>query len=256
MKLGGRDVEELNVNSGSEKLIVNLDEDSNAAKMGFFQRVIGVIVSPSETMKDLIAKPRVLFATLLTALSMLGLYLIRFQMYKDFMKTTMELTLANSNKQLTPEQIQSAMPITVITGLIGTPIGSVLAWIVGAAILFGLIKLFKGEGKFKQYLAITGYAYVIMFLYILLSAIVSFFSGSLLLDSSVTNITNLFLPDLKGTYVYGVLRGIDFFTIWHYIVIGIGITLVSKLSKPKVYSIILIIYIASILIGANNLKLM
>jgi hypothetical protein len=243
-------MENLELNTAAEGLSTDVEN------MNFFQRIIGIVVSPSKTMEYLIAKPKILFAILSTALGTLGLYAIRFPLYKDFLKQAMEISMANSSTKLTPDQIQQAIPMASIVGLVSTPITSLITWIIGAAVLFGLIKIFKGQGSFLQVASITGYAYVISLIYLIISLIVSFFTGSILFNSSLTNITNLFVPDLQGSFLYGVIRGIDLFTIWHYAVIGIGITLLSKIDKVKVWSIISIIYIATILIGANSLKIM
>ncbi|HEX9062536.1 MAG TPA: Yip1 family protein [Clostridia bacterium] len=245
-------MEEFNSNNNFHPGIT--DEYSDVEQKGFIKRVIGIIVSPGETMKVLIAKPRILFPIILMAVSMLGFYLLRFDLYKDFLKQAMEMQLAN-NPNLTRESIESIMPITTVSGLIGAPFGVLLNWVIISAILFGIMKFFKGEGSFKQYLSITGYSYVIMFIFIILSAVSSYFTNSIMFNSSLTNITNLFMPDIKGSYLYGILRGVDFFTIWHYVVIGIGIALVSKVSKSKVYSVLSLIFIATVLIGAFNLKI-
>ena len=232
----------------------NTDEYNDVEQIGFIKRVIGIIFSPAETMKVLIAKPRILFPIILMAVSMLGFYLLRFDLYKDFLRQAAEIQLAK-NPNITRESLEAVMPISIAAGLIGSSLGALFNWVVISAILFGIMKLFKGEGKFKQYLSIIGYSYVIMFIYILLSSVASYSTGSIMFNSSATNITNLFMPDIKGSYLYGIFRAIDFFAIWHYIVIGIGISLVSKVSKSKVYSVLSLIFIATVLIGAFSLKM-
>lgn len=231
----------------------NTDEYKDVEQISFIKRVIGIIFSPAETMKVLIAKPRILFPIILMIITTPAFYFLRFDLFKDYTKQIIEASLAN-NPQITPETIQKAMPLYINLGLYGSPFGELLTWLVFAALLFGIMKLFKGEGNFKQYLSIVGYSYIIYFLYILLCTVVSYFSGSLLLNASATNITNLFVPDMKGSYVYGLLRGLDFFAIWRFIVIGIGTALVSKVSKAKVYSVISLIFIAVVLYGAMSLK--
>ncbi|MCR4434580.1 MAG: Yip1 family protein [Clostridiales bacterium] len=221
-----------------------------------FQRVIGVITSPAETMKDLAGKPRILFPLLANALGVVGLYLVRFPLYQDFLRRTMEMGGAQSNTPMSPEQIEAGVKMASTFGLIATPITSLIMLVVASAIIFGAAKLLKGQGSFKQTMSVIGYSYVVTLLYLVLCAVTSFITGNLMLDASLANLTNLFLPDLRGSFAYGIIRGIDLFSIWYYIVMGIGIAEVNKFSKTKAYSIVAVIYIASILLGAGNNRFM
>lgn len=218
------------------------------SKMNFFQRVAGIIVSPAKTLQDLIAKPRILFPFLSSAFGLLVLYLARFELYKDYLRETLERAAA-VDPSITAEQIEALIGITTSMGLFTTPLTTIIVWLVSAAILFGAVKLFKGEGRFKQYLSIVGYCGVITLLYYVICIAVSFFSGALMLDASLANITNLFVPYIKGTFIYGVFRSIGFFNIWYYILIAIGVTLLSKLPKSKVYPIVTAVFIIEMLVN-------
>ena len=220
--------------------------------MNFIQRVSGVIVSPGETMKNLTAKPRILFPFIMVGLGILLFYLSRYTLYMDFLRESAEAAIAQQGLEYTPEQMDATMKLTRIIGLVGAPFGAILMWLITAVILFVGAKILKGEGSFKQYMSVTGYAYVITILYYFLSAVVSFFSGQLMLNTSL----GLLVPDMQGTYIYGILRSIDLFTIWYYMVVTLGVLAVSKLSKTKVYAMMSIIYIGSILIGAGQAKIM
>lgn len=227
-----------------------LKNEEQVKQMNFMQRVIGVIASPAETMKNLIEKPRILYPILAVAFGMVLLYLIRFPLFSDYIKNTVQTALSQTNAQLTQEQVDAAAKMAPYATLISTPINELLTWFISTAIIFGLIKLFKGQGNFKQYMSITGYAYTISLLYILLSLIVSFFSGELTINSSLA----LFAQSLKGSYIYGIMRGIDLFSIWYYAVIALGVGLASKISKSKAYIIVALVYIGQILLQANGLK--
>lgn len=218
-------------------------------KMNFFQRVIGIIVSPTKTVDDLIEKPRILFPLLASALGLLVLYLSRFGLYEEYLRTTMERAAA-ADPSITAEQIDALMGISTSMGLITTPITAVITWLISTAILFGGAKIFKGEGQFKQYLSIVGYCGVVTLLYYVICIAVSFFSGELMLNASLSIITNLFAPDIKGSFIYGLFRSVGLFNIWYYILVAIGITRVSKLPKSKVYPIVAIVFILEILVNS------
>lgn len=225
------------------------------SKQNFLQRIGGMIFSPSKTIRCLIEKPRILFPFLSSAFSLLILYLLRYELYEDYIRTTLEKAAA-VDTSITSEQIEALIGMSATMGLALIPITSVIIWLVSSAILFGISKLFKGEGHFKQYLSIVGYCGVITLLYYLISFIVSFLNGELLVDASLANVTNLFAPYLKDSFFYGIIKGIDFFSIWYFILVAMGITMVSKLSKMKVYSMVTLIFIAQLLINANELRYM
>jgi hypothetical protein len=216
--------------------------------MNFFQRLAGIIIEPAETMKNLIHKPRIVFPIIIIALGLVSLYLLRFDLYKDTLRQALELSMQNNPKiQLTPELINQQVDFSAILGLVGVPFGTIIGWLVGTLIIFGLIKLFSGKGRFIQFLSITGYSYVITLLYIILTAIVSYASNTLPVDLPVTSAARLLPEDLNGTFLYGILTGVELFSIWKLVVTGIGITLLSKLDKVKVFSILIGMYAVQLL---------
>lgn len=241
-----------------ENLQVNTGSAAGVKQMNLVQRILGVIFSPSETMKGLAEKPRILFPILLIALGTPLFYLSRFSLYKDFLRESMEVTMAQSNMgiEMTAEQMELALKYGAIGGLVSGPFVNLVFWLFYTGLLFAICKIFKGQGNFKQYASVIGYSYVITILYYLISIGVSFFSGKLMFDASLANITNLFAPDMAGSFIYGVIRGIDLFTVWYFTVIGIGISRVSGLGKGKVYPAVFGILLLSVLIGANSMKLM
>lgn len=211
--------------------------------LSFFQRVIGIIVSPSETMKNLIAKPRILFPILAMALSMLALMIVTMPMLQEFTRQAVENQLAKAGQSATSEQLDAFARIGIISGMVSAPVATIAMWLAGAAILLGVIKIFKGEGSFKQFLSITGYAYVISMLYLILVTVLTLATGTYYAQSPVTSLATLLPSDMKGTFAYGFLSKIELFSIWQFIVITIGVTQVSKLSKNKVYSIMAVLFI-------------
>ena len=120
---------------------------------------------------------------------------------------------------------------------------------VGQPCAFCGVKAFKGEGTYKHVLSITGYSYVVILLFIIIQMFTSFFTGQLFLDTSLANVIKLLEPGMIGTTLYGILRGIDIFTIWRYIVIAIGLRYMSGLDKIKVMSMVSAFYILTIVVN-------
>ena len=210
------------------------------SKMSLIKRVFGVICFPSKVMQSLEQKPRVLFGILLTALAPLALILATLPMYMEFTRGLLQATYAKMNLEITEQQLEQTLNISQYSAIIGGPIAAVVMLLIYALVIWGIVKIFKGQGKFKQFLSITGYAAVISALATIVSIITTRVTG-VFSDVSFTSIASL-IPEMKGSFIYGMSKMIEVFSIWQYVVIAIGVTAVSKLSKKKVYIIIACIF--------------
>jgi hypothetical protein len=226
--------------------------------LNFIQRVAGIIHSPGKVMENLSAKPRVIFPLIMIAIAQLAFYLLRFDLYKDFLRQS---ALASSGfaesltgVKLTPEMIEKTLPQSIISSFITTPLGTLFMWLLTTVILFAIFKIAGGQGKFKAYLSVTGYAYVISALYLVITAVVSFFTNNLHLMIPLTSLANVFPAEMKGNFLFGMIKGIDLFSIWYYCVIAIGMTAVTGFKKRTVYSIIAGVFVIGLLIaGAGEI---
>jgi hypothetical protein len=216
--------------------------------MGFFQRVAGVVFSPSGVAEALVEKPRILFAFIAMLVTELAIMLLRLPIYTDFLRDVMEMQLEKQGQTVSPEQLEMSLGLARKISLASAGIGQLFIWLVLTVIFFAAVKAFKGEGTFKQTLSITGYAYVIMVLYGLLRLGLSYVTGSIMINSSLA----LFVPGMKGTLLYGFLRGIDLFSIWYYSVIVIGLSVMSKVKSMKLGWVAAVIILVKALIGMNQ----
>ncbi len=210
------------------------------SKMNFLKRVLGVIGFPGKVMQSLEQKPRVLFGILLTALAPLVLILATFPMYMEFTRGLLQATYAKMNLEVTAQQLEQALSFSKYSALIGGPIAAVAMLLLKALVIWAIVKIFKGQGTYKQILSIAGYAAVISVLSTIVSIITTRVTG-VFSDVSFTSIASL-IPEMKGNFIYGMAKIIEVFSIWQYAVIAIGITAVSKLSKKKAYIIVACIF--------------
>lgn len=252
--LGGIFVEDLNLNVNTEKQ----NEFEGAKKMNFMEKIIGVIFSPIETMKSIAAKPGILIPIILMVLIPVLSIIVRIPLYKEFMKEILTISLENSNQKLTPEQIDTMINIysNPIMGVVSNTVTYLLMWLVLAALILAFVKIFKGKGSFKQFLSMTGYAMVIGFLSLILSTIVSFYTHSYMLDTSLANISTLILPDIKGSVQYGMIRGADIFSIWQYIVLGVGVVTIGKVGKAKTAVFMTLLFVVTLFLASSTYKLL
>lgn len=233
----------------STEVVENQEENT----MGMFQRIIGIYLSPYETMKSIISKPGIILPLIVMTVGVLGLMYVQYDLYIDYMSRMMEMAVQEKNQVILTHE-QAVMTSKMVFYF--TPLSSLVMWFAGAAILFGILKIFKGQGKYKQYLSVTGYAYLIPIASMAIVDVVAIFSGNLNLDMSLANIVTLFVPDMKGTYFYGVLRGIGLFEVWMYTVIAIGVCELSKVDKRIVYGLIGLGFTISVFMNAGSYKFM
>ncbi len=237
-----------------------VDEKEKVREMGFLKRVLGIVFSPGQVMERLSGKPKVLFPIVVMLVAMPLLYIIRFPLFKDYTRNSigmgMEIYSSTTGIEYTPEMIEQMVDLYSKIQLAIIPVGLLVVWILSSLLLFVAMKIFRGKGSYKQYLSVTGYAYVITILSMLLTFFVSFFTESLHMFIPLTSLAALFTgTEIQGTFIFGMLKGIEVFSIWHYAVIAIGLKYVSKLSSTKVYTIVACLYAIIIVINGMGEKM-
>jgi len=111
-----------------------------------------------------------------------------------------------------PEEIAQFMGLGQIMGAVGAIVVSIVLWVVFAAIFFGLSGVFKGTGRFKKVLEITGYGYLPM----LFGAVITLTAFSVILPS--IPIPEIDFSDLEqvqtaGTIIQSALNNNSYFLI-------------------------------------------
>lgn len=228
------------------------------AEMNFFQRITGVVFSPTETFKSIVKKPEIIFPILAVGLTGLIFILITYDAYMETIKRMQEMVYTENLAKMgmefgsdEKEKFEKIFQSTKDWIMVSVVFNSFISWLFGSFITFAFIKIFKGQGSFKQILSITGYAYTAIILGSILSVIMYYITGELF-DASLA----VFFKGLKETFVYGFLRGIDVFTVWQYCLIAIGVTVMSGLNKMKVGTFMFGIFIVSCLIQISGYRYM
>ncbi len=237
----------------SDILINHVNEEVSHEQPGFLKRLLWVLTSPGKLMENLAERPRVLFGLILSALAMVLLFVIRMPLYEDILRSSMSLT----GQTMTAEMIEQSLPLTKIAGLVTVPLTMVFVILFYTVIFFAILKLIGGQGRFKAYLSVTCYSYVVPALYTLLLIPVSFVTGSLHQDIPLSSLATLASTDMRGTFLFGILKGLDIFAIWYYAVMAIGFTAVSKLKKTYVYGVAAVIFLIGLIIagvGETSMK--
>lgn len=215
-----------------------------SSQMSFIKRVAGVLFWPGKTMDNLAERPRIAFPFIFLPIVQLAAIFAMFPMYREFVRSSTEKMIANG-LEIPADGLETVLNASTVSGIIGGAIGVVISWVLGSLILWGIIKIVKGQGYFKQILSITGYAGVITVLSAVVQVIQTNIAG-VYDNMSYTSIAVL-MPRMDGNFIFGMAKFLDVFSIWHYAVIAIGVATVSKLPKKKAYLIVSAIFVIQLL---------
>ena len=205
--------------------------------MNFANRFMGVIYRPQTVMAFLKNNPFILFGIISSLFAAVVYYGVNYSLFVEYTKET-----ALNSETTLDQQITNT--------LISTPLLSVFYWIFLTGLTFLLVKLFKGTGKFKQFLAVYSYGYVIVWISFLVYYIISLFTNSLFPDLSLAGLFAQSLSGMEETFLYGFLKGIDLFGVWYFVIVYQGIKVVSELTKGKSILITLIVALLVISLAA------
>lgn len=137
---------------------------------------------------------------------------------------------------------------------IGIPIGLAIALLIGALLLWVLVSVVGGEGKFGTLLSVTTYASVPSVVALaIVGAIVLQLQGTSQItspqDMQPALGLDLLAPGAKG-FIGAVLKGINPFSIWGLVLTAIGVSTTHRLSKGSGYTVAIIAFAVGVLIGA------
>jgi Yip1 domain. len=230
--------ENIQVDTSSGGLMNNVQNN----QLGFLKRIFGVFFWPGKTMECLSERPRILFPLLFVAITNAAMILSVLPMYKEYMRSILEAQSARMGTALTPEQYDRAINIAVFSSPFSVAAGVAAKLVIGSLILWGIIKIFKGQGNFKQVLSVTGYAVGMISVLSIIAKVVQIRLTGVFDTMSYTNLAVL-MPKMDGNFFYGMAKFLDVFSIWQYAVIAIGVASVSRLPKKKAYMIVGAIFV-------------
>jgi hypothetical protein len=242
-------------NENSEQLKSNEPEESQE-ELSHSDKMIGVFTEPGKTF-DNVSKfpPRTKdwilpLVILLALVSIIQIILmqnseIAFQAkQKQLVKIQEQIDEAVKNGQMTQDQAdqqmdaimeqmdQSTSPVRLIIQTVSIFIFGFIIFLIIAGIHLMLSKLaLKGEGTFASALVANGLAAYIGMVHVIIAAVLSLAFSRLLNDVNVATL----IQAEKLSVVGFILGKLDVFSIWAFIVIGIGLSKMFKASSGTKY---------------------
>lgn len=218
---------------------------------GVFERIIGVFISPAETMRDIVARPSWLVPLIIIAvIGSVGSIFLKDAIVQQQIE-------GMQKRNMSEEQIQQALPMmekmmtyTVpLFALIMTPIWYLL--IAGIGLFVGNVVL-GGEAKFSTLFSVTSWSGIITILSSLVNIPVM---ASRQTMESATSLGSFFAAEENKTFFHHLLGQIDLFVLWWVVVLGFGIAAAYKFSTKKAMTIVFVVW-AIFALGAAAFKSM
>ncbi|MCD5414721.1 MAG: YIP1 family protein [Clostridiales bacterium] len=228
----------------------DFEEELPERELSSISRLINTFVDPVSTMKDIIAKPTLLFpiivviiATTISSVLTMGLAKeAQIQAFADFGISVTQQMIDGINWQVQAGVAASGILIVLFSFVIGL-------------IVHGISLLMGGKAKLKNTFSVYFHASYISSAGLLILSTIKYFTN----DRFITFSPAMFLAeDMLATPIFVVLASLDVFSIWSFVVTVIGISITHKISKikavipilfPTVVIVAILAYFASFTVG-------
>jgi len=206
--------------------------DADTPAQSFPERLMGIFISPGETLADVARKPDFLAPLILLVLGAIAV--TETMLWKIGLERIVRMSIEQSGRasSMSPEQMDQAVSqgvkfgaiFTHIVEVVGVPI--VLLIIAGVGLLIVNL-IFGARMKFKTVFSLTCYANLVSLLGVLMSVAVILFGDPdhFNAQNPVPGNIGFFLnPREVSKPLYSLASSADIFTIWFLILIAIGLS--------------------------------
>ncbi len=192
-------------------------------------RFFGILLSPTETFRTVVAKPTWLVVALIVVV-LAGGSQMWFQSTDIGRQATLDETVRKSESfgfklegaayDKVRESIMEPPTWRLVLSAVTVVVAPLIMWVVIAGILFLVFSAFGGQAAFKQVFAVVVHASAVSAVGAVVMTPVNYFRESL---SSATNL-GVFLPFLPDSSFLARLAGmVDIFLVWWVMVLAIGL---------------------------------
>lgn len=220
-----------------------------------FQRIAGVLLTPVRTFAEIALRPDILVPlVLILVIAFASTFAIMPRMDWDAMMDAQFEQVRKQNPNLSQEDLARMEKF-------GTAMGKAVAWIqpvlmlawyaIIAGALLLAVRMFGGEGTFKQAFSVTLYSWMPFVILSIIMTIVIVVKGSFDPTQAATLVKSnpAFLVNMKEQFVlYSLLSMLDIFTGWVLALLIIGFAAVGKISKGKSAAVVISLWVVLCLI--------
>ncbi len=202
--------------------IVDFVEELPQRELSSISRLINTFIEPSKTMKDIIAKPTILFPIIVLFILATLSTIITSELIREASIQGM------IDGGVTPTDALVNMSVYFAIGFAG--IAATLITFLSAAIIHGLSLLMQGRATFKTTISVIFHSTYISLIGMFILSFVQYTTNNMFISFSPA----MFLAEDKfGSATHMILASLDIFNIWYIVVAIIGISITHKISKIK-----------------------
>ncbi len=224
-------------------------------KQNVFERIAGVLFAPAETFQNIVRRPDILGPLLvIVIIGYISTAIIMPKMDFESMMAQQSEEMSRRGQNMSAEQLAQMERITragvkVFSWVL--PVLMVAWYAIMAGILLLAFRLMGGEGTFQQAFSVTLYAWMPMVLLGILTTIIVLARGTFDPVTAATLVKSnpAFLVDMKEQPVlFAALTSLDIFTIWTIILLVIGFSTLSRLSRMKSAVIVVSLWLVTVVV--------
>jgi len=222
------------------------------ASKNSFERIAGVLFAPAETFRDIARKPDIVVPLLvLLVLGFVAAVILVPRMDFDAM---VREQMAQSGRQMSDADMERAAKMGAGFGKMmayASPVLSVAIWAIIAGVLLLAHRLMGGEGNYMQAFSTTLYAWIPNAISGVILTIVAAAKGSVNPATMNTLVKSnpAFLVDMADHPVlFALLGSLDVFSIWVLILLIIGFSTLSRMSRAKSAAIIISLWLITVVV--------
>ena len=205
--------------------------DADTPAQSFPERLLGIFISPAETLADVARKPDFMAPLILGVLGAIAV--TETMLWKIGMERIVRMSIEQSGRasSMSPEQMDQAVHQGARIGAIFAHIGGIVVPPIFLLIIAGLGLLivnliFGAQAKFKTVFSLICYANLVSLLGSLMAVAVIFFGDPdhFNAQNPVPSNVGFFLnPREVSKPLYALASSADIFTIWFLILIAVGL---------------------------------
>jgi hypothetical protein len=231
-------------------MTTDIEAPAAGPKSNALQRIAGVLFTPAATFAEIARRPDILGPLLLfLVVSYATTFIISPRLDWDAVTQMQIEVMKEKNPDLSDQDLERFSRINASMGKVMRFVGPALVLlmlVVIAGVLLLAVRLFGGEGNFKQALSTTLYGWIPMLISGIVLTIVAVFAGKVnpVTMASLVKSNPSFLVDMKEQpALFTLLSSIDVFTIWTILLLVFGFAALSRLSRGKTAAIIVTLFV-------------
>jgi len=234
------------LNGGEDMSTMSTEIAMDEPPKSFFERLVGVFVSPGATFADIARKPNFFAPLIVSILATMAVF--ETMLAKIGAERIVRQSLEQSGRasNMSPDQMQQALEqgakftgiFMHLTGLLLAPI--LLLVVAGVGLLI-MNAIFGSRLKFKTAFSVTAYAYLVNLLGVIIALVMILVADPEQFNTqnpAPTNLGFFFNPRETSKPMLSLLGSLDIFSIWLITLLGIGFSeAVSRKVKPTTISL-------------------